>query len=115
METYFQLILPDAVRIAILAAVIGFVYVTILTQPGHVLRWWYELLWDGYNKVFPPEKESHYKYKWIMNPILECELCVSGQLALWIFLFTAPFNLINLIFCICLSILIAKILSKALS
>lgn len=110
MENSFLLMLADAAKISLVSSVIAFVYVTILTQPGQALNWLCKLLWKAYGKVFTGD--NYFNYQWVMNPIVECELCVAGQMALWICIFTLPFNLITLIFTICLSILIAKSLSR---
>ncbi|CAG5001953.1 hypothetical protein DYBT9275_02774 [Dyadobacter sp. CECT 9275] len=114
MENLYRSILLNAVSISLIASVIAFVYVTILTQPGHVLSWWKRFVWDAYGIVIKTQEQQE-KYLWVLNPILECELCVSGQLALWLFIFTIPFNLIGIIFSICLSILLTKILSRLLA
>lgn len=112
MPALFLSNLLFAVSVATAAGVSGFVYVTILTQPGQILAGWKSFLENAYIKIFGWETESYFKYRWIMKPLVECELCVSGQLALWLFLFPFLFKVFSLIFCICLSILIAKLLSQ---
>jgi len=101
-----------AASVAVASGVSAYVYVQILTQPGHVLEWWSRLIHQAYDKLFTRESEKWYRFKWILKPILECELCVAGQFALWLFLFPVLFKIFSLIFCICLSILVAKILNQ---
>jgi hypothetical protein len=46
---------------------------------------------------------------WLYKPLGGCGYCFCGQVSLWYFLFTQPFNLINLLFFISLSIFLTKI------
>lgn len=112
MEALYQSNLLFAVSVAIAAGVSGFVYVTVLTQPGQILAGWKTFLENTYIKITGWETDRYFRYRWVMKPIVECELCVSGQLALWLFLVPALLKVFSLIFCICLSILIAKLLSN---
>ena len=104
--------LLDVVSIGLMAGICGFVYVTILTQPGQILSFWKTWLWNRYMSIFGRNEDKFHKYKWIMNPIVECELCVSGQIALWTLIFPVLLNILIPVFCICLSILIAKLLGR---
>jgi hypothetical protein len=49
---------------------------------------------------------------WLYKPLGGCAKCLTGQVALWYFLFTQPFNLLELLFFISLSILFTSILTK---
>jgi hypothetical protein len=55
-------------------SIFSWVYVNVLTNEDMVLWWWYRLL-------------SKIKNTYILKPILTCEYCVSGQIALWTFFF----------------------------
>ena len=35
---------------------------------------------------------------WLNKPLGSCNLCISGQVCFWYFIFTQPFNIINLLF-----------------
>lgn len=62
---------------ALLLAVCAIVYRHILAEQ-EVLNWWF--VWG-----------NRFENKWFYKPIWGCELCISGQLALW----TYVFNWIN--------------------
>ncbi len=53
-------------------AVIGFVYSYILTMPGMIFNRWYRFL---------AEKAP----TWLFYPLVHCEKCVCGQMALWLY------------------------------
>ena len=110
-------------KIALCAAVVGSVYVNILTSPDMFLSWWNIWVWEQYGKVisFFSRRRGEYayddlyeKYTWVLKPILTCDLCVAGQIALWSYLFTQPFHIFTLIYTICLTILITRLLAKAI-
>lgn len=52
--------------------VIAFVYSYVLTQPDMILNRWYRFL-------------AQKAPAWLFYPLVHCEKCVSGQLALWIY------------------------------
>lgn len=106
-QNYWLLTLLTAASIGVASGVIGAIYVLVLVTPGNVLDWWKNLIHDTYDKIFKFNSANWHKYKWILKPIVDCELCVSGQIALWTYLFTQPFHIFGLIFSICLSILTA--------
>lgn len=114
MDSYFIATFQATVILAFMCAVIGWVYVRILTQPGQVLSFWKVFLVSTYDEIFGINTPASDRYRWILMPIVECELCVTGQLALWLYLFLMKFILLYLIFCICLAILIAKTLNQLL-
>lgn len=61
----------------ILAFVIGlvaYVYAVILTDPEHI----FHALWKCLEARLP---------WWLFKPIIGCELCVAGELALWTLIF----------------------------
>lgn len=49
---------------------------------------------------------------YLYKPLGGCSKCLTGQVALWYFLFTQPFNIIELLFFISLSILFTSIITK---
>lgn len=114
-QSYWLLMLTTAASIGIASGVIGAVYVLILTEPGQVLSWWKDLLHNTYDKIFKFDSPAWHKYKWILNPIVDCELCVSGQFALWTYIITQPFHIFGLIFSICLSILTAWMIARLMN
>ena len=65
----------DLILYSFLLAVTAFIYVDILTDPEMILGWW----WKFTHRLF--------KSKWILNPLIECEFCVAGQLAVWYYLY----------------------------
>jgi hypothetical protein len=89
-------------------ALIAFVWVAILTQPSHIFGW------------FPGLVYRITKY-WKAGPVIrkllyECELCISGQLALWgylvhVFSTIEAYNPYHHIICIFFAIFIAGILN----
>lgn len=115
----FLLMLKSAASLGFVAAVIGSVYVLILTKPGHILDFWAEWLRSGVKWIVTKTTKEDWKRtkreEYILKPILECELCVSGQIALWTYIFTQPFNILGLIFSICLSILLAWLIARMMN
>lgn len=49
---------------------------------------------------------------YLFKPLGGCAKCLTGQFSLWYFLFTQPFNLLELLFFISLSILFTSIIVK---
>lgn len=77
--------------------VIAYIYTNVLTDSGHILSWWKEwlekvLLREKTHRArhqIPPSQKIPSKYKdmhWLFDPIVGCEKCVSGQMALWFYL-----------------------------
>ncbi len=129
-------------KIALMAGVVAYVYAVILIQPEHILGPAYRLLKKLLTRKnvvkevheLPEEiarkKGDKYetitrevvKVSWLLKPLGGCELCTSGQLALWMYFirwylshpFPTTLNILtsipHLIFTICLSILITRIL-----
>lgn len=108
--------LTIAVSIGAASAVIGAVYVLILTTPGHILESWSSLLYRAMEWIVSKTTKEDWiitkRRDYWLKPILTCELCVSGQIALWTYLFTQPFHIFGLIFCICQSILTAWLIAR---
>lgn len=82
-------------------ALAGYTYSIILTSPGMILNWWY--IWLE-SKVGKKEK--------LFNVLIDCPKCVSGQWALWIYLFVGNYNLIHHILFIIITIWFSIILNK---
>ena len=131
--------LNSCFHIALVAAVIGYVYAEVLIKPGELLSFWWVFLermftYDVHTtkEVELPEEvallkgrttetiRSTEKRTWLLlKPLGGCSKCVAGQLSLWayLYLFHHQYSFtifIHLIFTICLTILITLALKKAL-
>lgn len=101
--------------------IIGFTYVCILTQPGQILSGWRDWLEWQYTLFFTQkalEKKQNVadylaSYRWVLKPILTCELCVSGQLGLWLYPFCSKigYSFSGHLAAICSGILTAYLLA----
>lgn len=109
-------ILLTAASIGTAAGVIGAVYVLVLTTPGNILGWWKRWITNTihalFAKIYKDEMKAYDNAEYWLKPIVSCELCVSGQIALWSSIITQQFNLLGLIFCICQSILTAWAIAR---
>lgn len=112
----FLLMLTIAVSLGIASGVIGAVYVLILTQPDQILGEWAKLLYRAVEWIVSKTTKEDWgitsRRDYWLKPILTCELCVSGQISLWTYLFTQHFNIFGLIFCICQAILTAWAIAR---
>lgn len=100
--------------IALECAVVAYVYVTILTKPGHILHKWALLLEkELIEETFIP----YYKRKehWLYKPLIGCELCCAGQLSLWSCILNDHFNPVFVTITICMAILFTKIISLVIN
>lgn len=95
------MLIPIEILIAFPCAVIAYVYAGVLMEENHLLFGWWKLL----NRHLQPVS------KWLFT-LLTCPLCMSGQFALWTYIFIAQFNIVSLVFTISLSILITKIFMR---
>lgn len=69
---------------AFLIACAACVYVLILTQPGEIFAGWYRFLYNAFNiEQYIIQGKPN---PWYFKLLIGCEKCISGQLALWIFL-----------------------------
>lgn len=127
----------ESILMAIMSSVIGYVYSSVLIQPGEILYPLFKHLRKALTKVtyeeveLPeelkglslPEKREVSKEHWLLKPLGSCEKCTSGNISNWLFLFYSIiqsyymaygciFTLANHVFTICLAILLTKILSK---
>jgi hypothetical protein len=82
----------DALKISLVA----FIFVA-LGEEGMIFNFYQRLL------LRLPE--------WAANPLGGCGICFTGQMSLWYFIFTKPFNLFDLLVFVSLSIFTTKILS----
>lgn len=116
MQTYFLLMLLTAGSIGIASGICGAVYVLILTEPDMILGSFKRVVVNAvkdlfrklYKEPYRAENESEY---WL-KPIITCELCVSGQIALWTYVITQPFHIFGLIYSICQAILTAWLIAR---
>lgn len=130
----------ECFKLALISAIIGYVYALVLVQPGEALGWLFSFLKKRLTKKeivegaeIPEElkglsvrsEKIVYHEHWLLKPLGACEKCVSGQIAMWLFLRQSIighyylnndtiFVIINHIFTICLSILLTLILKKLL-
>ena len=58
---------------AIITGIVAWVFVLILLEEGMIFEWW----WNVLNKL--PDL--------LAKPLGKCEYCLSGQLALWYFIY----------------------------
>lgn len=116
-ENFFLLMLCLSTSTAFIAAVIGFVYATILTAPDQILGGWKKFVHNTYDRITGVDTPKNQKYRWILKPIVDCELCVAGQVAFWSYVLILPwvsYYIYFLIFTVCLAILITKALYQLL-
>lgn len=78
-------------------AVFSIVYVKILTDQDMILFWWWKFL------------HKHIKSDYILKPVVDCEYCVAGQLALWVYPFTHNYNFMFHILFITMTIFMVEI------
>lgn len=97
--------------IALKCAIVAWVYVCILTQPGQILSWWKKFLSKYLVKETDDEKGYQIKVHWIWKPLVDCEKCVAGQLALWTCVFNGQIGLVNSIVTIFSAILFTQIIT----
>jgi len=89
--------------LSIQIAICAFVYVVLLTEP-------YYILGDLYGFLEPRLPW------WLFKPMMGCEKCVAGQLALWIYLYQNYkvydlYHACTHIFFICLTIITTHIIT----
>lgn len=87
-------------------AVIAFTYAVILVEPEEILERFYKLIYKLANKT-KSECEPP-KFRWWFKPVIDCEKCVAGQIALWYYLikYRSAYNFIDHLLLICTSIFI---------
>jgi hypothetical protein len=81
--------------------VFAYVFVCILMEPKSIFELYGDLLADLNNK-----------YPYLARPLGYCELCFSGQLALWYFVFEYKYNFIQHILFISFAILFTKAIKQ---
>lgn len=84
-------------------AVVAYVFCCILMSEGMLFEWYSDLLDDL--------ERANKKATWITKPLGNCNLCFSGQLALWTSL---SMNLKELIIFICITILFTNIITLSI-
>lgn len=117
-QSHYLSIFLTAVSIGTGSGIMGAVYVLLLTKPGHILGPWKRWVVNGVHylaaKAIKDDMKAYDTAEYILKPIVTCELCVSGQIALWTFVITQHFNLFGLTLCICQAILTAWIIAQNL-
>ena len=83
-------LVTDAFKVSMIC----FVFIA-MGEPGMIFAWYGKLI----NNL--PD--------WLNKPLGGCGYCMTGQAALWFFIFTKPFDLFNLLFFISLSIFFISI------
>lgn len=86
-------------ELIVFSSIIGYVITDILQDEGKPLFWFWKLI-------------NKYLSGTIIFNLLTCAMCMSGQIALWSYIFSFDFNLIDCIFTTCSSILLTKIIQK---
>lgn len=79
-------------------SLIGFMF-SALTQDQHTLLSWY-------GKLIAPLPW------WLYKPLGGCYRCFVGELCLWYFVFTKPFQLVELGFFVAAGIMVAMVYNK---
>ena len=93
---------------SVLIAVTAHVFTRILMDEDMVFGWYNNLLerWS-----FDIETGEQRWFYYLAKPLGYCDVCFGGQLALFFYIFKYGFD-INIIFFICVTILITKWLRK---
>ena len=86
----------EILKLGVIAYALG-----VMMQPNMVLNWYYRLI-------------DRIPYDFIFKPLGGCNICLSGQIALWFYLITywKEYNLFEHIFYVCGTITITLILDK---
>lgn len=95
-----QTVLVDLYSTALQIAVIAYVYAVILIEPDMLLAEFYLQL-----------RIRIGRYKWIFKPLIDCDRCVAGQIALWYSVYNS-LTVAQSISLIALSIFLTQILQK---
>ena len=82
------------IALAIKISLICFVFVA-MGEPGMIFA--------------PYQKMINRLPEWLMKPIGGCGYCITGQVSLWYFIIAMPFNILNLLFFVSLSIFLISI------
>jgi hypothetical protein len=93
--------MSDLLIYSFFIALVGYTYSIVLTAPGMILNSFY---------IFAQSKLGH-KEK-LFNVLIDCPKCVSGQWALWIYLFIGDYNFIVHILFIITTIWFSMIINK---
>ena len=92
---------------AFLLSVVAQVWVLKLTQEGHILffvrKYAYKLAESYANKKPLQFTERYQRFEYFLKPVIGCEDCVSGQLALWFYLLVLHGGILYFIPFICLT------------
>ena len=76
----------------------SFMFSAIAQKDGSILNWYGKLI----------EKLPH----WLCKPLGGCYMCFTGQVMLWYFVFTKPFDIVELGFYISAGIMASMIYNK---
>lgn len=116
MHSYFLSMLLIAASIGVASGICGAVYVLILTEPDMILGGFKRVVVNAVQDLFKKLYKEPYKADsasdYWLKPIITCELCVSGQIALWTYVITQPFHIFGLIYSICQAILTAWLIAR---
>ena len=66
----------ELLQLSLGAAILAWVFVYKLNGEGEPLYFWRYFL----------ERVLRIRSRWLLNPLLDCEYCVAGQLAFWYYL-----------------------------
>jgi hypothetical protein len=73
------------------------------------------MIFNWYQRILLRHKKCSAKFiipEWLQKPLGGCYKCFVGQVCLWYFIFTKPFDIIELLFFISVGILSAMVYNK---
>lgn len=92
-------------------SIIAMTYAFVLTKPDNILGGWSRFIYavaENYVNQKPTPQRHNLK-NFILKAIIDCEDCITGQMALWGYLiFNTSYSVLNHIFVIALSIAITN-------
>jgi hypothetical protein len=91
----------DFVFLSIGIAIVAFVYTEILTEQGMILNWLHSII-----TKLPAT---------LHKPLISCAYCVSGQMALWLFLYLnwSDYSLLKHVMFVSLTIFFTHVIMTA--
>lgn len=93
MDSQYVVSLIEIVKLT----TISYVF-TILIKDGHIFQFYGRMI-----KKLP---------WWLRNPLGGCFTCLTGEVLLWYYIFTQPFNIIEMLFWPSAGIMISYVLDK---
>lgn len=98
---------------ALLCTISALTYTGKLTEPGMILSHWKKFLNQKIGSLRKSKKPS---IDWLYDPIIGCKYCVSGQFALWVYLFKFDeYDILGHIGFVCLSIFFVDVIEMMIN